>query len=304
MLPILLVISFVAPQAWSTPTTGPATAAPVAIAAAPAVATTTVPEVVPAEQARPSTAAREAEWEKAALRAEQAKVRETRERERAEVIRQIVREAERANGEREAVMAAEVRRLLEANKEIQEPAQEVARRRIERAREQNELAMLESKLRQADASMARQRELVEKGLASRQSLIIAEEELNQLRLQLELAKVQKATTAGHELELETRRHQMQELVERGLVAHRNLPALEATATLQPEDRLTITIEGEPDLPKTFTVRADGSIRFPLLGSIRVQGSTTSQVQTAIQKLISDKGLGRNPAVTVSAWRTR
>jgi len=52
------------------------------------------------------------------------------------------------------------------------------------------------------------------------------------------------------------------------------------------------------------VRDDGSIRFPFLGTIRVQDSTTAQIQSAIQKLISDKGLARNPAVTVSARRGR
>ena len=161
-------------------------------------------------------------------------------------------------------------------------------------------------MRSAEAALSRQRELLDKGLATRQSLVAAEEELNQLRLQLEQAKVRRSTMQDRELlqELESRKRQIHELEERGLVAHRNLSTLDATATLQAQDRLTITIEGEPDLPTTFTVRTDGSIRFPFLGSIRVQGSTSSQVQAALQKLISDKGLARNPAVTVSASRIR
>jgi hypothetical protein len=309
MLPILLVISFVAPQAWRAQATTPAIAAPVVSAAAPAVMATAAPEMVPVEQARPSTRAREVERARAEAELELAKI-QAAERERASTERARVRElVDKGLMTREAARASEageVRRAIEATKEAQEVTQEVARRRLERARSENELAMLESKLRLAEATLARQKELVEKGLVTRQSLIAAEEELTQLRLQLDLTKLHKTTIAGHELyqELESRQHQMQELAELGLAAHRNLTPLEATATLQPEDRLTITIEGEPDLPKIFTVRADGSIRYPFLGSIRVQGSTPGQVQTAIQKLISDKGLGRNPGVTVSASRMR
>jgi protein involved in polysaccharide export with SLBB domain len=96
-----------------------------------------------------------------------------------------------------------------------------------------------------------------------------------------------------------------ELERLGLITTRpNLSRLDPDATLQPQDRLTITIDGEPDLPTMFTVRPDGSIRFPFLGSIRVQGSTASQIQSAMQKLLSDKGLARNAAVSVSASRTR
>lgn len=84
----------------------------------------------------------------------------------------------------------------------------------------------------------------------------------------------------------------------------NAPVLDAGASLRPQDALNITIADEPDLPTHFTVRADGSIRFPLLGSVRVEGSTTTQVQAAIQKLIRDKGLAGNPSVTVSARRAR
>ena len=298
MVPILLVISFIAPQAWSTQAPAAVEAAPAVNAAAAAVPATPAPEEVPVEQATPSTRAREVER----LRAEAERQLE----ERSAPARREQVSAERAKVRDEAQRAREadeVRRVIEANRVAQETTQEVARRRVERSRQASEVALLESKLRLAEAALSRQKELAEKGLTTRQSLVAAEEELTQLRIHLEHAKAQ-TIDREYQDRLDVRRHQTQELEERGLVAHRNLPALEATATLEPEDRLTITIEGEPELPKTFTVRADGSIRFPFLGSIRVQGSTTSQVQSAIQKLLSDKGLARNPAVTVSAWRMR
>ena len=295
MVPILLVIAFVAPQAWSAQATSPVIPAPVVSAAAPAVVSTAALEMVPIEQAPPSTRAREVERARAEAELELAKIQAAdRERARAERarIRELVDQGLMTREAARAREAAEVRRALEAANTAQEATQEVQRRRLERARQamsENERAILESKLRSAEAALSRQKELLEKGLATRQSIVAAEEELNQLRLHLEQSKIQ---------------HEVQELASRGLIAHGNLLTLEATATLQPEDRLTITIEGEPDLPKMFTVRADGSIRFPFLGSIRVQGSTAGQVQSAIQKLISDKGLARNPAVTVSASRSR
>ena len=320
MLPILLVISFVAPSAWSPQSTAPVVAhAPVASAAVPADV------AVAPEQATTSTAARDAERAKAAREAARQRELEkvTEEVERAVLALARAREVEKATQERparevrrmleteqrprEAARArelAEVRRAIEANKEAQETTQEVARRRLERARESNDLASLESQLRVAEAALSRQKALIEKGLVSRQDLVAAEEQVTLLRHQLEQARAG-MTTIDHEYQqrLESRRR-VQELERRGLVAHRNLSMLEAGATLQAEDRLEITIDGEPDLPTTFTVREDGSIRFPFLGSIRVQGSTASQVQNVIQKLISDKGLARNPAVHVSASRIR
>lgn len=306
MVPILLVIALVAPQAWSAQATTPAIDAPVVNAAAPAVIATTAPDVIPVEQATASTRAREVERAKAEAERQLEERSAAARREQVSAARAKVRElVEQGLMTREAQRAREadeIRRVIEA-REAQETTQEVARRRAERARQATDVALLESKLRSAEAALSRQKELAEKGLTTRQSLVAAEEELTQLRIHLEHAKAQRIDREYQE-RLDVRRHQTQELEERGLAAHRNLPTLDANATLEPEDRVTITIDGEPDLPKTFTVRADGSIRFPFLGSIRVQGLTTSQVQNAIQKLITDKGLARNPAVTVSAWRMR
>ena len=202
-----------------------------------------------------------------------------------------MRDVERAV---EATEVARVTEAREARRVVQEAEREVARRRTElqararRALSENDLAALEARLRQLGMEVDRRKELVERGLATRQNLTAAENQLSDTRLQLERARIQHEM-AGHELVL--RRHE-------------NLSTLESNAVLQAEDRLTITIDGEPDLPTGYTVRADGSIRFPLLGSIRVQGSTTAQVQSAMEKLLSDKGLARNPAVTVSAGRSR
>jgi hypothetical protein len=70
------------------------------------------------------------------------------------------------------------------------------------------------------------------------------------------------------------------------------------------DLLVVEIAGEPDLPREYQVRGDGTIRLPLIGSIRVVGSTANQVREAIAKQITDRGLGKAPGVAVSLRRPR
>ena len=70
------------------------------------------------------------------------------------------------------------------------------------------------------------------------------------------------------------------------------------------DVLVIEIAGEPDLPREYEVRSDGTIRLPLIGSVRVVGSTASQVREAVVKQITDRGLGKSPGVAVSLRRPR
>jgi hypothetical protein len=67
--------------------------------------------------------------------------------------------------------------------------------------------------------------------------------------------------------------------------------------------LTIEIGGEPDLPRDYAVHSEnGTIRLPLLGSIRVVGRTAAQVQEDIRKLLVDRRLGEKPTVEVTARR--
>ena len=70
------------------------------------------------------------------------------------------------------------------------------------------------------------------------------------------------------------------------------------------DQLVIEIAGEPDLPREYEVRADGTIRLPLIGPVRVVGLTARQVREAVAKQITDRGLGKSPGVAVSLRRPR
>ena len=70
------------------------------------------------------------------------------------------------------------------------------------------------------------------------------------------------------------------------------------------DLLVIEIAGEPELPRDYEVRADGTIRLPLIGTVRVAGLTARQVRDAVAKQITDRGLGASPGVAVSVRRPR
>ena len=68
------------------------------------------------------------------------------------------------------------------------------------------------------------------------------------------------------------------------------------------DILAIAVAGEPDLPQAFTVQSDGTIRFPLIGVIKVIGLTGAQARSAIAKEFRDRKL--NGELTVTLRRPR
>jgi polysaccharide export outer membrane protein len=66
--------------------------------------------------------------------------------------------------------------------------------------------------------------------------------------------------------------------------------------------LALAIAGEPDLPERYTVRPDGTIRIPFVGSVRVQGMTADQIREAVARQLSERNLKANPSVTVTIRR--
>ena len=83
---------------------------------------------------------------------------------------------------------------------------------------------------------------------------------------------------------------------------RTEPVTNPNEPVRAGDVLVIEIAGEPDLPRNFVVREDGTIRLPLIGSIKVLGSTVRQVRDAVAKQIIDRKLGTDPGVAVSLRR--
>jgi len=67
----------------------------------------------------------------------------------------------------------------------------------------------------------------------------------------------------------------------------------------PQDVLTITSYDQADLSGKFTIEADGTFTFPLIGRFKAGGLTLSQVEEGLKKRLKDEGYFRNPQVTVA-----
>lgn len=76
------------------------------------------------------------------------------------------------------------------------------------------------------------------------------------------------------------------------------PAIQQEPPVKSGQNLSITVEGESDLSGVFPVSADGTILFPLLGPLPVQGSTPSQVAGIVTHALKN-GYLVEPRVTVS-----
>ena len=75
-------------------------------------------------------------------------------------------------------------------------------------------------------------------------------------------------------------------------------AQSTTAEIAPGDVLKISVFGSPDLGTVTRVMPNGTITFPLIGQIKVGGSTPAQVEQKIADLLSRGGYVRNAAVSV------
>jgi polysaccharide export outer membrane protein len=70
------------------------------------------------------------------------------------------------------------------------------------------------------------------------------------------------------------------------------------------DVLTITVVGEPDLTKQYTIDRDGTFDFPWIGRIRAQGFTLRALEEAIfKRLVEGKFLTR-PQVSIQVQEFR
>ncbi len=68
-------------------------------------------------------------------------------------------------------------------------------------------------------------------------------------------------------------------------------------TLRPGEKIHIWVKGEPDLTVDRTIGKDGSISFPLIGSIGLVGLNPRDAAKTIAKMLDD-GYLRNPLVQV------
>lgn len=77
----------------------------------------------------------------------------------------------------------------------------------------------------------------------------------------------------------------------------SLPAPSSPFGLEPQDKVTVTVFGQPDLSGPLQVSGDGTLNFPLVGRIDAQGLDAG----ALEEVIESRLRGRyvlNPTVTV------
>src|SRR5581483_810124 len=67
----------------------------------------------------------------------------------------------------------------------------------------------------------------------------------------------------------------------------------------PQDVLAITSYDQADLSGKFTVEADGTFTFPLIGRFKAGGMTLRQVEESLKKRLVDEGFFKHPQITVS-----
>jgi polysaccharide export outer membrane protein len=77
----------------------------------------------------------------------------------------------------------------------------------------------------------------------------------------------------------------------------------ADYTIGAQDVLTIQVFDQPDLGGKYTVEADGTFSFPLVGRVKAGGLTLRTFEGELKKVLAD-GYFRNPQVTVAVEQYR
>ena len=80
-------------------------------------------------------------------------------------------------------------------------------------------------------------------------------------------------------------------------------AAQTDYTIGAQDVLTITVYDQADLSGKFTVDADGTLTFPLIGRVKAGGLTLRDLEEDLRKKLAD-GYLRNPQVSVSMEQYR
>jgi polysaccharide export outer membrane protein len=70
------------------------------------------------------------------------------------------------------------------------------------------------------------------------------------------------------------------------------------------DVLAIQVFDQPDLGGRYTVEADGTFSFPLIGRVKAGGISLRAFETQLKKRLIDEGYFRNPQVTVAVEQYR
>ena len=84
----------------------------------------------------------------------------------------------------------------------------------------------------------------------------------------------------------------------------NLPPVHVDTSVGPTDEFEVRVMSQEQLSGVFQVAADGSIDFPLVGRIIVQGRQPQEISQAIRQALIDLQFLRDPQVTVRVTQYR
>lgn len=87
-----------------------------------------------------------------------------------------------------------------------------------------------------------------------------------------------------------------------------LPALPEEARgnylLGPDDQVRVTVFNDPRLTGEFRVTDAGALALPLVGSVPAAGRTTTQVERAVERVMAQRNLFRDPSVSIQVIEYR
>jgi polysaccharide export outer membrane protein len=78
-----------------------------------------------------------------------------------------------------------------------------------------------------------------------------------------------------------------------------LPDPIESTTLGPGDVFTMDVVGEPELPRDFQVASDGTVDFPYVHRLRVQGLEPQEVARAVRERLIAQRILTDPSIIVS-----
>ena len=79
---------------------------------------------------------------------------------------------------------------------------------------------------------------------------------------------------------------------------RNLPAPIQSTLVGPGDVFEVSVVGEKDLPKEYRVQPDGTIHFPYLDRMKVEGLEPQQIEDLIKAKLIEKKILIDPQISL------
>lgn len=84
----------------------------------------------------------------------------------------------------------------------------------------------------------------------------------------------------------------------------NLPPPSERGAVGPGDTFTLEIMGEKDLPKEYTVAADGTVDFPFVHTIQVAGLEASEISRLVRDRLIEQKILSEPTVVIQVKEYR